>query len=95
MSSYRHIVLYAMAAALIAACSFSDLPEDIQTYSAETTEAEWPEFLPVEMILSADTAKLDQSLADIRNLKARAARLRQRAKLLRLPVAEAYDRLQM
>ena len=95
MPIYRHFVRFVMVAVLLVACSASDLPDYAPTRDADLQEVDWPAFLPVAQILSADIDRHDRANADIRSLRARAARLRQRARLLRRPVIEAYERLQM
>jgi hypothetical protein len=94
MSSARHIAVLGLCALTLSACAasigFPDIPE---TASADTRNADWPEFLPVDTILDANAVDIIASETEIRRLQYRSSRLRQRARILRLPLSEAQEQL--
>lgn len=95
MSLLRHIFALSVGAALISGCAGSGFPEGTASFSPQTRNAPWPGFLPIDAILSDDLIDFERSLAETRNLEARARHLRWRARLLKGPVLEIQERLRM
>lgn len=96
MSIMRHIAVVTVLAAILSGCSADTrLPKIASNYSADSRDAPWPDFLPVEDVLTISDADVAHSVAEIRALKARAWRLRRRAWLLRGPVVDAQERIRL
>ena len=70
-------------------------PKIESSFTVESRNAPWPGFLPVDTILAVDPADFERSQADIRNLQARAYRLKARARVLKGPVLAAQERLRI
>lgn len=95
MLNMRPIAGLFVVASILMGCASSGLPDIQLRHTVDSRNTPWPEFLPIEMILSADIADFDRSLAEIENLQWRANQLRKRAKLLKRPVVEAYERIRL
>lgn len=94
MISARTIALGGLVAAFLSACAATmGVPEIESNFAPQTRNADWPGFLPIDVILSDDPVDFARYEREVRHLQARAAALRSRARLLKAPVPEAQERL--
>lgn len=95
MSKTRQIAILFVCTAMLAACNGGVLATLPASYTADTRDEPYLDFLPIEAILSADPVDLNPSLARVNALRARADDLRNRARILRRPVVEAQEKLRL
>ncbi len=88
----RHLSVFALVTALLAACS--DFPELDQAVSDSARHADFPELLPLQTILNqAENTQITEQT--VSSLQGRVARLRARANRLRAPVINTAARARM
>jgi len=96
MSIIRPIAGLFLFASVLSGCAISGFPNIKSRYSSAAQNAEWPSFLPIETILKQGTiSSLDQGPAGLSSLQSRVSGLKKRAKLLRRPVVQGYERVRL
>ncbi|GEM_PF-1749247 len=92
MSIFRHFTALGCCAALLAGCGAARIPPYVLPSAVSQDDTQWPDFLPVDQLLSGSPADFSRTRQELALLEGRLGALRRRAVLLRTPVIAAPER---
>lgn len=95
MSNYRIIAAMGLIALVASGCGTAHVPDVSSSFSAETRNAAWPTFLPIQTVLSGDLTDISKADQDVQTMVRRMQRLKRRARILRAPVVDAQEKLRL